>query len=779
MVILAGDNVMAEIGVDDDGQAQARQEGVNRNRGEPEEFVIEEIIVTAQKRSQSLVDVPITVTVASGEYLVDRGISSTSDLAKIVPGMTAPPSPYNVPVYSIRGVGFYDSTVSASPTVAVYNDEVPLPFSAMTNAASLDIARVEVLKGPQGTLFGNNTTGGAINYVANKPTEALEAGVDASYGRFNKFDMQGFISGPLTDRVKARFAARSTTSDDWQKNYSAPGTLGSERRWQARLLLDWDLNERVKASFNFSGWRDRSDTQAVQLAKIILTNPTDPAAPIIAALPTAPADPRAANWAPESFFGPYRHDDDFYLGSVRIDYELNDTTTITSITAYEDYSADAVYDFDGSVREMADVHPRADIETFFQELRLIGSTARTDYTFGLNYESDETLDVLDYRFGENTASQIGPIHIGHTGNYTDQDITTWAIFGHIERAITDNVSLTAALRYTESNRDFEGCGLDLEPGNTHEAFNFLQTIFRTDGGYDPIGQQECWTFNPQFISYGKDRVRGELDEDNVSYRLGLNYETTNDGLLYFSMSKGYKAGSFPTGAMSRDIQYTPVEQESALAYELGIKQPLASGRVQFNAAGFYYDYDDKQLRGRIPDLIFGPLDALVQIPKSRVWGVEAQFVARPVRDYRLDVAVTYVDTEIKEYVGFHSTSGDINYDFSGSRFPYAPKWQVVADNQYDFSISSSLTAFIGASLTYNSDTNSNLGNQKNFYIPSYTLIDVRVGIKDANEKWRIQAWGRNVTDEYYWTNVVHFNESLVRYAGRPATYGVSFNYSFY
>ena len=194
---------------------------------------IAEIIVTAQKRQQSVNDVPISITTASGSDLLSKGITSTADLAKIVPGLSAPPSPYNVPVYSLRGVGFYESSLSASPTVAVYTDEVPLPFSAMTKAASLDVERVEVLKGPQGTLFGNNTTGGAINYIANKPTDKFEAGFDLSYGRFNTFDFQGFVSGALTEGLNARIAARTIQSGDWQKVRHGPvirwGLNGSGR----------------------------------------------------------------------------------------------------------------------------------------------------------------------------------------------------------------------------------------------------------------------------------------------------------------------------------------------------------------------------------------------------------------------------------------------------------------------------------------------------------------------------------------------------------------------
>lgn len=737
-----------------------------------------EIVVTAQKRQQSLNDVPISITTATGGDLLAKGIASTADLAKIVPGLSAPPSPYNVPVYSLRGVGFYESSLSASPTVAVYTDEVPLPFSAMTKAASLDVERVEVLKGPQGTLFGNNTTGGAINYIANKPTDEFEAGVDLSYGRFNTFDFQGFVSGPLAEGLNARIAARTIQSGDWQKSQSRPGdSLGAQRQWQGRMLLDWQASERLNLSLNLNGWIDRSDTQAAQLSKIQIAVPGGPKVPVIEAQPLAPSNARAADWTAASGFGAHKKDDYFFQIALRGDYELSDALMLTSITAFERYKADANFEFDGTPLKISDVNPRGHINTFSQELRLTGSFDRVNFVVGGNYESDRTFDQLEYQFGDATASTVGPEEIEQTGNFTRQNVKTAAVFGNIEWELLDNLIVIGGVRYTDVKRDFTGCSMDpTAPGTTHNAFNFLQGIFRADGGFDEIGPNECWTFRPGFIPYVNDRVRDKLHEDNVSWRVGLSYKTPNRGLLYATLSKGYKAGSFPTGASTQDIQYAPVKQESLLAYEVGFKQPLLDNKLLLTGAGFYYDYKGKQIRGRLLDIVFGPLDALVQIPKSRVYGFEGQVVARPLDGYTFDVAATYVNTKIQEFTGFNAIG--VVENFAGSRFPYAPKWQVVADNQYDFGLTENLDGFLGGSLTYNSSTNASIGYPDDFTIPSFTTIDLRAGLKDVDDRWTVQVWGRNVTNDYYWTNVVLFNDAVVKYAARPVTYGVRFSYRF-
>ncbi|HKQ81663.1 MAG TPA: TonB-dependent receptor plug domain-containing protein, partial [Steroidobacteraceae bacterium] len=189
-------------------------------------------------------DVPLSITAASGEQLARRGITDTAQLAKVVPGFTYQESNYGTPVFTIRGVGFFDGSFGASPTVTTYVDQVPLSYSLLTRGATLDLERVEVLKGPQGTLFGQNSTGGAINYIAAKPTSDFAAGAGVSYGRFNAIDAEGFVSGPLSDTVRMRVALRSESADGWQKSLTRPGDhFGEKEFYNGRVLLDWTPTE--------------------------------------------------------------------------------------------------------------------------------------------------------------------------------------------------------------------------------------------------------------------------------------------------------------------------------------------------------------------------------------------------------------------------------------------------------------------------------------------------------------------------------------------------------
>ena len=186
--------------------------------GESGGGALQEIVVTAQKRAERLNDVPMSVSAATGEQLKQLGVNSPAALEKVVPGFVFTQSAYAAPVYTIRGIGSYDEAIAISPAVGVYVDQVPLPFSRMTPGASFDLARVEVLKGPQGTLFGENSTGGAVNYIPNRPTDQFAAGGELTYGRFNEADADAFVSGPIGNTFRARLAVRTEQRGDWQKS---------------------------------------------------------------------------------------------------------------------------------------------------------------------------------------------------------------------------------------------------------------------------------------------------------------------------------------------------------------------------------------------------------------------------------------------------------------------------------------------------------------------------------------------------------------------------------
>jgi iron complex outermembrane receptor protein len=746
---------------------------------------IGEIIVTAQRRDESLQDVPISVTAFGTDQLRTRGISNVADLARVVPGFQAAESGLNTPIYTLRGIGFNESSLSATSTVSVYVDEVGLPFPAMTVGAVLDLERVEVVKGPQGTLYGQNTTGGAINYIANKPTDELSGGVLLGVGRFKQIEAEGYISGPITETLKARLAVRSDYADDWQQSQLRPGDgAGQISRQSARLTLAWEPTSTVRVNLIASGWVDRSDTIVPQIRQ---ADPVFPEAinPDLAAYPIAPrGDNRAADWDVGSDFS---RDNWFWQTAGRIDWDLSDAATLTSITSYAKFKDDSFNEYDGTPVEIFDFSTLGRINSFQQELRLAGSfDGIADWVVGGNYSRSTVLAEQRYNTGQTSANRISGVQSAE--NFTDQKLRSLAAFASVDWEIADKLTLTTAARYTDFKVNFRGCSGDTGDNTLSPIIQFVSNLLRGNAGLAPLPDS---VFQPGLLSNGFCTTfvdpKGDpnllatpglsvstLKEDNVSWRLALNYKPNSDLLFYVSASQGYKSGSFPNVAATGFRQYEPARQEKLIAYEGGIKASFGRS-VQANAAVFYYDYTDKQLRGTFLDEVFGPLSLLINIPKSHVVGVEFDTTIVPMRGLRLTGAATYLDTRIDEYVGL-DVSGVLT-DYEGGILSFAPKWSLDFDGQYDWDMGN-LQWFVGGSYSYRSTASAVFGEDPRLDLPSYDLVGLRAGFGNEAQGWRLTVWGENITSSYYFNNVLPQFDTIKAYVGRPATYGMRFNYSF-
>jgi outer membrane receptor protein involved in Fe transport len=778
------------------GQTAAAPNAADRPAASPASTAVAEIVVTAQKREESINTVPMSVQAATGERLTELGITDTSQLVKIAPGFNFTPSAYGTPVFSIRGVGFQDTSLAASPTVSVYVDQSPLPFSIMTAGAVLDLQRVEVLKGPQGTLFGQNATGGAVNYIANKPTQEFQAGADVSYGRFNTVDLQGFVSGPISDTLEFRIAARTIRSGPWQESYTRSDELGSQNLQTFRAALQWRPIENFTALLTLSGFRDKGETQAAQLYGLSALNNNTAVPPGLVNYPLAPHDNRAADWGPCVNADPvltnsgvpglphepractnYKKDNTFYAANLRLDYELGHDLTVTSLSTYERFDRDQPIDGDGTSFRDYESLQRGHLNVFFQELRLGGRIGDTgNFIVGANYEYDDTWDNFLQTYPDSSSATIFGSYLGPTRPLNRQKTHTYGVFANVEVPLSETLSLQGGARYTKQVRHFYGCGSDAGDGSWALGSQRIQNLLITGNpfvgpGINP-GATLCGTTGPA-PDFAPGLTFDKLNEDNVSWRGGVNWKPAPGTLAYANISRGYKSGSFPTVATASYVQLAPATQESLLAYEAGVKAGLLHGALQLNAAVFYYDYKDKQILGSINDLIFGALPALVNVPKSHVKGFEVNGAWRPFVGLTISPALSYADSEIDgSFVNFNYKAQ--LQDFGGESFPLAPKWQGNLDVAYEWPLQDDLTAFVGANLNYQGKTNSGFGGFSELKVPSYTLLDLRAGVEKG--PWRAQVWGRNITDKWYWTSAYHVNDVFVRYTGMPATYGVTLSY---
>ena len=755
---------------------------------------LEDIIVTAEKREASINKVPMSITAVTGETLVRQGATEVRDLERIVTGFKYVEGAFAAPIYSIRGVGFNDSTIGSRPTVGLYVDEAPLPFSIVTRGAALDLERVEVLKGPQGTLFGQNATGGAINYIAAKPGSEFEAGVNASVGNFGYADLTGFVSGPVTDTLGIRVAGRGERGTGWQRSTTRPSDrLGDVDFLEGRILAAWKPNSDLTVQASLTGYRDRSETQAAQLLfyhpiggpatlpPIAALAPTDPRAAAIIATSqeaAAPHDNKAADW---TLGQDLSRDNRFLQGTIKIGYDITPDLTLTSLTSYIDYKHRQGQDPDGSASPTLGYVTTGQIKSFFQELRINAGLFddRVKLVLGGNYAKDKTNQFDDIQTNSTVSFVFRPFvdYYNSYGQRQSQTFTTKAVFGNVDVSILDNVKAHAGIRYTDTKDAFAGCSISTRDNTIGRGlgavFSALRAAFGL-GGPVTINTGQCTVADLNFLPV--DNVRSRLDEDNVSWRVGLDWEPMDRTLLYANVSKGYKAGNYPQVAATSTIQFIPARQESLLAYEAGFKTTLLGRTLQLNGAVFYYDYKDKQVRGRTAPLPpFGPLETLVNVPGSRIKGAEIAVTWMPVPELTFNGGATYLDSKIsKDFIDYNPFG--LQQNFRGQRLPLTPKWLWTAGVEYRAPVSDRLNAFAGTTVSYQGQSNAAFGELDLFNVQSYALVDVRAGVETADKSWTVTLWGKNIFDKYHYTNVFFGVDQVVRFTGRPASYGITLGY---
>ncbi|AOH87194.1 hypothetical protein AWL63_23820 (plasmid) [Sphingomonas panacis] len=753
---------------------------------------VADIVVTANKRVQRLSDVGLTVSVLGADELKQRQISSLEDIANAIPGLSYTNSANNTPVYTLRGVGFYDTSMGAYPAVTVYSDEAPLPFPVMSKHSAYDLERIEVLKGPQGTLFGSNATGGAINYIAGKPSDQPRGSATISYGRFNEVNAEAFYTGPISENLTFRVAGRFERADAWQISNSRPNDQNGRRlNAMGRGILRYNPNDGLDIQLNVNGWIDHSQPQATQYIALqvagALIDPT------LRASPFSPEVARAADWKQGLPFARNSQ----VQATLRVDKTLSDAVKLTSITNYVTYSQNQRTDQDGLPLSALDLDiDRGTAKSFTQELRF--SNARNQpirWVVGGNLEKSDvrqTAQVITPQSSSVYAIFLGTGYFINGARFTtNQDILNYAFFGNVEADVVSNVTIKGGVRYTDSKNDGYTCNQSITDLPTDAGAFFYTRLL--GGAYGPYTAGKCFPINDQgraingVAAGAPGPYVDTLHEHNVSWRAGVDWKVDPGVLLYMNVSKGYKAGSFPLVSSSSFRSYLPVKQESVLAIEGGIKATMFNRLLQINAAGFYYDYKNKQLRSKVADANFGILDVLQNIPKSSVRGVDADATLNFGGGLSLSGAVTYLDATIDEFSGINGAG--LAGDFAGTAVPFSPKWQFAISPRITRPISDGVKLTAGLQFNYRTKAVTVVGGESNpavaipagrslSQIDAYGVLDGDIGLSLMDNKLNIAIYGKNLTNKYYWTNVVTTTNTVNRYAAMPITYGVRLGYNF-
>lgn len=780
--------------------------------------------MTAQKRDQRTQDVGIAIAAFGGDQMEALGVVDVKDVAVLVPGFTVAKSFRGPPIYTLRGVGFNTPNMSTSSPVGIYLDEVAYPYPIMTEGLSLDLSRVEVLKGPQGTLYGRNTTGGLVNSIANKPTAERSAEVKVSYGSYQSYGIEGFLNGGIAPNLNARLAFDVQRADKgWQVSVTHGQRLGKVDKAAARFSLGWEPSDRTRFLLTANWWKDRSDTQAGQsiaafprglIAFLGLTTPEQWAAaapglgidPRIFSQSYTPTSGKQANWVVQNLpwggtngggqnFTPapldFRKDNELTSLALRGEFGLSDTIKVTSLTSYSHFTRREGYDTGGWDIENLIGLGEGSIKSFSQELRVNGDTDRLHWVLGGFYARDKIREndkswgatistvALVRTFGVATApagttpAQLEDIQWGFRDweNLINQTITSKALFGQVEYKLTDQLNLTAGLRYSKDKAKFSGCSKDQGDNSIAASWNaFFNNATPFGANVAPGG---CVTYlaaltpfaaNPQGI------VNKVLDEDNLSGRVALDYRVNDDVLLYVSAARGFKSGAFPNINANVAPQYDPAKQEEVRAYEAGIKTSPARGMIM-NASVFYYDYLDKQLFVNTPDPVYVTLNSIKNIPKSHIFGVEGEISVPLARGLDARVTATYLNAKIDTYSGF-TDFGEAK-DFKGASFPFTPKFQLNGTLTYGFDVNDDIEARLTVNGRYTSSSRGDLEGNPLFKIDGYALFDANLAVMTKDDQYQLDVFVRNIGNKYYWNSVQLPLDSLVRYAGMPRTWGVS------
>jgi iron complex outermembrane receptor protein len=781
---------------------------------------VEAIVVTAQRREQALNNVGMAIQAFGADQIQALRITNIQDLSAVAPSFTVSRSYQGVPTYTLRGIGFNTINMSATSTVGTYVDEVAYAYPMMNTGPVFDLQRVEVLKGPQGTLYGRNTTAGLINLVTQRPTTEFQARGVVEIGNYGTHNFEGMISGPLGDKVQGRIAFRSEDSDKgWQRSNTRDERLGEVHKYGVRASLAFQPTENLDIDLSYSQWANTSDTLAAQA--IGFTPATDPAlmlkataafnAPGLAAYIAAnrPTKATQADWTPAAVrtadigtgLGIHKglqEDSSFRAGKLSIAYKFGDGMRLVSLTSYNDLQRKGVMDWSGAPYDVLIQDADGSAKSFAEELRLEGSNERVTWLAGAYYGKDDLVDGNRTLFGDNANVRFFRYVTGtliatpfNKGGYTATDAaqafrtyadrgdikaTTASIFASADWKLTDTLGLTTGLRYTRDKQNASACSRDFNGNmlpNVNTTNPYLYAAYYGPGAVplDFVAKDGCVTYDT--VTRTRGLVKSELDEHNVAWRVALNWQAKDDLLVFGSVSNGAKAGSAPVNTASLAVQNYPAKQELLLAYELGVKAGLFERRVQANISAFYYDYTDKQLGTYNPDILYTALARLDNVPKGRAYGLDGDVTWRVTDNLTAIGSATFLHTEVQGYVGTNS-AGRTGVSFDGKPFLYSPEFLGSLTLMYERDLTDKLGMRATLNGRYQKESHADLEGSPLFVIPEYGVLNGSIGINTRDGRWELSAWARNLTDEYYWTAVASNANTVVRFPGQPRTFGLSF-----
>lgn len=753
------------------------QQASQPSASQDEPTVIDEIIVTATKREERLIDVPVAVTAVGAEQLQNSGVSDIRELTGLAPSVQfQTPGGGADSSIRIRGVGTTSTNPGLESSVGVVIDGVTRARTGVALSELGDLERIEVLRGPQGTLFGRNTSSGLINVITRAPSfSGFNGRLEGTYGDFSNMRVAGAVNIPIADNAAFRVEASSETRDGFYQDQNSQETLDNLDRQFVRAKLRYEPSENL--TWNFSAdYTNRDENCCV--AVLAIAGPTYGLVNTLAAAhgdagytSTNPFDRQATKTT-----GRQNQEDIIDWGlSAQADWELG-WGTLTSITAYRSWEAARSQDFDHSGADLGFFAPdglKQGFDVFTQEVRLQGTHGIVDWLVGAYYSDEDVLNDSAYRMGADYpliyggAATFQPTTLAAftpgdgargIGEQSGRDIS---FFTHNIINVTDALSITAGLRYTNNKKSIDFRGENFNPAcDSAVATSDAAGITRFcapfwDTRMNPAGDSD---------SRSEDAVTGTF---NIAYEFASNINA------YASYSRGYKSGGYNFDRAGFTTPATPnaadlaFKEETVDAYEVGLKTEFFDRRLTANMAIFHQKFEGFQL------IEYTGINFVVRsLSEAITEGAELEVTWRPMDGLTITNGLSYTDAYYPTNAG--------NSTYSGKEMEQSPDWVNVTSVTYEFPITDGLTGVAYIDNRYSSEFYTG-GFDPNRVQPSFSVANARFSLRGPDESWSVDLWARNVFDKDYYRRVLPATFQTGSYSaflGDPRTYGITLRRNF-
>jgi iron complex outermembrane receptor protein len=712
----------------------------------------ETITVTAQRREQNQQDVGIAITALSGTQLQDLGYSNAQDVAAFAPGVVAvQPNGEGSYSFAIRGVANNDLSTNIESPVAVYVDEMYISQMAATGFLLFDIDSVEILRGPQGTLFGRNATGGLVQYLTKKPSDEFEGYGQVEIAEYGTIKSQGAVNLPLTDTLAARVSVANNQGTGYITNRMHPEEkINNSNDYAGRFQLLYTPTDNFSALFNV-----RTGGQEIRTGFFEFISAVNGGGIPTPGVP----DPLLDNYV-DLDGDPYAGDYDFQGHNISELFGASATVKwniggweLTSLTDFQSTFRDYIEDTDGSPVNFYRYFQTNDAEQFTQEFRLAGDLGPVKTVVGAYYLDLESTDSTGgIAWGQYGYTGGDPTAANGDRTPSATEVSSISVFGQGEYQFTDSLTFIAGLRLMRDKKDFVAAREDVHFDDTATSGLDYRTVV-----IDTLS-----TFDPE-----------EKEDELWSARLQLNWEPTDDILAYASWNRGIKSSGFsqppydPTSDLLVDPAYLSYDPETLYAYEVGLKWELFDGMARVNSAVYYYDYEDYQAYTNFP----GGLGSATVNAQAVNKGFETEISSSPIEGMDLVLGVGYGDIKVTDVIGF---PGETLTSVS------SPEWKANALARYEFPVGEGSLA-LQADASYQSEHYFSLDVTPATTEDGYIVSNFSATWYPPEENWEVTAFVDNAFDENY--KVMTFDLSdwigmIEDYYGKPRWAGVRLNWNF-